>query len=61
MAPGDLLVMRSAAVLDAEPQVLVELLEAGPGSARVLDLSDLVRQLLVGSFAGAAAVARFGG
>ncbi len=56
---GDLLVLRSAAVLDAEPCALVELLKAGPGVARKLSLAELVRNMLTGCFAGAAAVARY--
>lgn len=61
LEPGDLLVLRSAAVLDAEPCGLVELLKAGPGPARQLPLVQLVRNMLAGGFVGAAAVARYNG
>ena len=61
LEPGDLLVLRSAAVLDAEPCGLVELLKAGPEAARQLPLAQLVRRMLAGCFAGAAAVARYTG
>ena len=58
MRPGDLLVLRSAALLDAEPQVLVDLLTDAE-SARRLPLSELARRLLAGSVTGAVAVVRF--
>lgn len=61
LEPGDLLVLRSAAVLDAEPCGLVDLLKAGPGAARELPLTQLLRNMLAGCFAGAAAVARYTG
>lgn len=55
---GDLLVMCSAASLEGEPDGVVSLLRAGPGSARRADLRWLVRTLLRGSDTGAAAVIR---
>jgi hypothetical protein len=61
LEPGDLLVLRSAAVLDTEPCGLVDLLKAGPSAARQMPLAQLVRNLLAGSLAGAAAVARYSG
>ena len=55
---GDRLVMCSAASLEGEPDGVVSLLRAGPGSARRADLRWLVRTLLRGSDTGAAAVIR---
>ena len=59
LEPGDLLVLRSAAVLDAEPCELVDLLKGGPAAARQLPLGQLVRDMLAGCLAGAVAVARY--
>lgn len=61
LSPGDLLLLRSASVLDAEPCELVDLLKAGPDAARHLDVGELVRTMLAGAFDGAAAVARYTG
>ncbi len=59
LAAGDLLVMCSAAVLDDDPGGVVALLKDGPVSAGHDDLRRLVRALVGGSLAGAAAVARW--
>ncbi len=58
LAPGDLLVMCSAAVLDAHPDGIVALLSAGPDTARDTDPAQLVATVLSGATSGAVAVAR---
>lgn len=58
LAPGDLLVMCSAAVLDAHPDGIVALLSAGSATARDTDPAQLVETVLSGARSGAVAVAR---
>ncbi len=61
LSPGDVLVLRSAAALDAEPAGLVQLLKAGPHVVRDEPVGRLVRSILAGAPAGAAVVARYTG
>jgi hypothetical protein len=58
LEPDDLLVMCSAATLDAHPAGVVDLLKAGPDTVRTGDTEQLVHDLVHGSSGGAAAVVR---
>lgn len=58
LEPDDLLVMCSASTLDAHPAGVVDLLKAGPDTARTGDTERLVHDLVQGSPGGAAAVVR---
>ena len=59
LTDGDLLVMCSAATLDAAPAGIVSLLASGPSASRHRDPEQLVRSLLRGTMVGAAAAARY--
>lgn len=58
LQPGDLLVMCSAAALDAHPAGVVALLAAEPDSVRDRDPASVAGTLLRGSLVGSAAVVR---
>lgn len=58
LQPGDLLVMCSAAALDAHPAGVVALLAAAPDWVRASDPATVASTLLRGSLVGSAAVVR---